>query len=439
MNSPAGAALRAQAARLLVSVLVDGRSLKAMLAQALPHVADPRDRALMEAICFGVLRHRRQYEYALSQWLARPLAARDASVQCLLLAGLAQLDALGLPAHAAVAATTEATRLLDRAPLVGLVNALLRRASREPLPVSQDPAVATSHPEWLMQALAADWPDSAQDIVRANNRSAPLWLRSNARVRSRDALMSELREAGLPAYAPAFAEEALQLEDPVPVDRLPGWREGAMSVQDGAAQLAVQALSPQPGERVLDACAAPGGKTAQIAQRLAGGSGELLALDIEARRLGRVGEELERLGLASATVHARVADAALPGEWWDGRPFDAVLLDAPCSATGIIRRQPDIKWHRRPDDIAPLVALQARLLDALWTVLKPGGRMLYATCSVLRDENERQVDAFLVRTPDATPLALDGRFGRVSGAGRQRFPGEDGMDGFFYALLRKGQ
>lgn len=437
MNSTAGAALRARAARVLVAVLGEGRSLKAMLAGALPSVPDSRDRALLEAICFGALRHRRRYEFALSQWLAKPLAARDYPVHCLLLVGLAQLDALGLPAHAAVGATAEATRELGRPPLVGLVNALLRRASREPLPASDDPAIASSHPDWLVAALAADWPDDVAALLAANNRPAPMWLRVNPGQLGIDRLLRSLREDGLDASPSPLLPNAARLETPIPVERLPFWHTGALSVQDGAAQLAVQALDPGPDERVLDACAAPGGKTTQIAERLFPGRGELLALDIESRRLERVVDTLHRLGLDSDRVQVRLADAAAPASWWDGRPFDAILLDAPCSATGIIRRQPDVKWHRRPADIANLLALQAQLLDALWPLLPPGGRLLYATCSVLRDENERQVAAFLARTPDARALPLDARFGRVSGAGRQRLPGEDGMDGFFYALMQR--
>ncbi|GAB2488901.1 16S rRNA (cytosine(967)-C(5))-methyltransferase RsmB [Arenimonas alkanexedens] len=437
MNSPAGAALRARAARVLAAVLGEGRSLKAMLGQALPNVPDPRDRALLEAICFGALRHRRRYDFALSQWLAKPLAARDFPVHCLLLAGLAQLDALGLPAHAAVGATAEATRELGRPPLVGLVNALLRRASREPLPVSDDPAIVSSHPDWLVAALQADWPDDVDAVLAANNRPAPMWLRVNPGQLGIDRLLRSLREDGLSASALPALPDAARLDDPIPVERLPFWHTGALGVQDGAAQMAVLALAPGPDERVLDACAAPGGKTAQIAERLFAGSGELTALDIESRRLERVVETLQRQGLASDRVHVATADAAAVDTWWDGRPFDAILLDAPCSATGIIRRQPDIKWHRRADDIPALVAQQARLLEALWPLLRPGGRLLYATCSVLRDENAHQIDGFLAAHPEAEAVALDARFGRTSGVGRQRLPGEDGMDGFFYALFRR--
>ena len=224
------------------------------------------------------------------------------------------------------------------------------------------------------------------------------------------------------------------MEQGIAAERLPDWNDGAVCVQDGAAQLAADALAPQPGERVLDACAAPGGKSAHLLELVRGIA--LTAVDNDAARLLRVGDTLRRLRLDDA-VALRCADAAELDQWWDGTPFDAVLLDAPCSATGIIRRQPDIKWHRRESDLAALTTLQDRLLDALWRTLRPGGRLLYATCSILSEENAQRIDAFLARTADAEVQTLNARYGRVSGAGRQRFPGEDGMDGFFYALLGK--
>ena len=437
MTGPtAGAPLRAEAARVLAAVLGEGRSLKAELARVLPRLPDPRDRALLEAICFEALRHRRRYEHALGAWLQKPLPARDFPVHCLLLAGLAQLDALRLPAHAAVAATAGGARLLRREPLVGLVNAVLRRAGREPWPQSTDPAIATSHPDWLVQALHADWPGQAEAILAANNRAAPMWLRAQPIPGAADALAADLAAAGLHAARFPALPEALRLDEPVPVERLPGWSQGRASVQDGAAQLAVAALAPLPGERVLDACAAPGGKAAQMAGALQG-RGELLALDADARRLARLPPVLERLGLAGPAVRVLAGDAADPAAWWDGRPFDAILLDAPCSATGIIRRQPDVKWHRRAADIPALAATQARLLDALWPLLAPGGRLVYATCSVLAEENARTVEAFLARQPQARAETLDPVFGQAAGPGRQRLPGEDGMDAFYYARLRK--
>ena len=294
--------------------------------------------------------------------------------------------------------------------------------------------MASSHPDWLVDAFAQDWPASVDAILAGGNTPAPLWLRPNATRTDRDALLAALADAGHAASPSAIAAAAVRLDEPVPVSVLPGWHEGHVVVQDAAAQLAVQALAPRPGERVLDACAAPGGKTAQIAERI--GEGKVVGIDIDARRLRQVGELLARLGLEDR-VSLRAADAGDPAAWWSGQPFDAILLDAPCSATGILRRQPDIKWHRRASDIPALVALQARLLDALWPLLRPGGRLLYATCSLLRDENDRQVDAFLARTADARAQPLAEAFGHAAGAGRQRFPGDDGTDGFFYALLHK--
>jgi 16S rRNA (cytosine967-C5)-methyltransferase len=435
VNSAPGAALRAQAARSLVAVLVQGRSLKAELARVLPGIADVRDRALLEAICFTTLRHYRRYQYVLDGWMQRPLRQREAELQCLLLAGLAQLDALQLSPHAAVGATAEAARVLGRSAQVGLVNALLRRALREPWPPATELAVRTSHPDWLVQALERDYPGEAEAILEANNAPAPMWLCVNPRRVARDEFLAQLQAAGIEATAPGTPANAIRLAIPRSPETLPGWSEGACWVQDAAAQLAVEALAPAPGARVLDACAAPGGKSAQLAARL-DAQGSLVAVDIDARRMRRVEATLARLQLPAPQVKLLAGDATRAETFaGESRVFDAILLDAPCSATGIIRRQPDIKWHRRAEDIAPLAALQSRLLDTLWPLLAPGGRLLYATCSLLPEENSRQVEGFLARTPRARALPLDARFGRESGPGRQRLPGEEGMDGFYYALL----
>ena len=436
MTAAPGAALRALAARSVLAVLAEGRSLKAELAEVLPQIADPRDRSLFEAICFATLRHRYRYEYVLSLWLARPMRDRDYIVHCLLLCGLAQLDELKLSPYAAVAATAEAARDLGRTALVGLVNALLRRATREPLPVSDQLSVRLSYPDWMVETLANDWPDQVETLLANGNIAAPLWLRANHRQVSRDAYQALLRNAGIESSAPLFPMHALRVDERLSPESLPGWRVGSVSVQDGAAQLAVEAMDISPNEIVLDACAAPGGKCAQIAS-LIDARGSLLALDVDERRLRRVRSTLKRLQLEAPNITLLAGDAMRPLAWAGDTRFDAILLDAPCSATGIIRRQPDVKWHRRAEDIPALVAQQAQMLDALWSVLVPGGRLLYATCSLLKDENQHQVAAFLARTPDASAQSLDSRFGHASGAGRQRFPGEDGMDGFFYALLRK--
>jgi 16S rRNA (cytosine967-C5)-methyltransferase len=438
VNDAPGAELRAQAARSLVAVLGQGRSFKAELARVLPGIADARDRALFEAICFSVLRHYRRYRFVLDAWMQRPLRTRDAELQCLLLAGLAQLDALKLSPHAAVGATADAARALGRSQQVGFVNAVLRRALREPWPQAPELAVRESHPDWLVQALEHEWPGEAVSILQANNAPAPMWLCVNTRRTTRADYLAKLQAAGVEAEAPAHPAGALRLRSPRSPESLPGWNEGECWVQDAAAQLAVEALALTADAHVLDACAAPGGKTAQLASML-GAKGSLLAIDIDARRLRRVGATLTRLRLDALPVELRAGDATR-AETLAGVPgFDAILLDAPCSATGIIRRQPDIKWHRRAEDIAPLAQLQARLLDALWPRLAPGGKLLYATCSVLPEENSRQAEAFLARTPQARALPLDARYGRECGAGRQRLPGEDGMDGFFYALIGRDE
>jgi len=429
------------AAQVLDAVLHRGRSLKAELAQALPALADVRDRALVEAICFAALRQRARADAALQAWVPRPLGKRDGELRALLHAGFAQLDPLGLPPHAALDATVAAARLLGRAHQRGMVNALLRRAQREGLPAA--PADA-AWPAWLRERLRADWPDEYATIVAASASPAPMWLRVNRLRGSRDDYARRLREAGIEATIDDALPDALRIDAPVAVASLPGFDRGDVSVQDGAAQAVADALAPAPdvqasGRRVLDACAAPGGKAAHLLER--DPSLRLTALDVDPGRLERVRGTLARLGIG-ADAALRVADAAAldpadPGAWWDGVPFDAVLLDAPCSATGIVRRQPDVLLHRRATDLDALRAQQARLLDAAWRVLAPGGVLLYATCSILQPENAGQIDDFLARTVDATAEPLDERFGRVSGAGRQRLPGEGGMDGFFYARLRK--
>ncbi len=429
--SEAGVAARVAAARVLDAVLHRGRSLKAELATVLPTLADPRDRALVEAIVFAALRERTRYDAALAKWMPKPPGRRDAALRALLHVGLAQIDALALPAHAAVASTVDATRMLGRSHQAGLVNALLRRALREGVPQGE---AGDGWPDWLLQVLRQDWPAQFDAILQASVRAGPLWLRVNRRRTRVAACEARLRDSRIEAIADPQCPDGLRLDAPVPVSALPGFADGELSVQDGSAQLVADALLPAAGARVLDACTAPGGKAAHLLER--DPSLRLTALDVDAARLRRVRATFARLALG-ATADLRAADAADVAAWWDGMPFDAILVDAPCTATGIVRRQPDILLHRRESDAAALVAGQARLLDALWPTLAAGGVLLYATCSILRRENDGQVAAFLARTPDAMLEPLDARFGHDTGCGSQRLPGEDGMDGFFYARLRK--
>ncbi|MCF7221561.1 16S rRNA (cytosine(967)-C(5))-methyltransferase RsmB [Marilutibacter chinensis] len=430
-----GAAPRACAARVLDAVLHRGRSLRAELVEALPMLADPRDRALVEALCFAVLRQPGRYAAALTAWMPKPPGRRDGELRTLLYLGFAQLDPLRLPAHAAVAATVEAARMLGRRHQAGMVNALLRRAQREGLPAVDPDA---DWPDWLRARIRDDWPEQADAVFAASVAEPPMWLRVNCRRLTREACIGRLHEAGIAAVADPHAADALHLETSMPVAALPGFADGAVSVQDLSAQCVADVLAPAAGARVLDACAAPGGKAAHLLEREP--SLRLTALDVDARRLERVRETLRRLHPDLETgpdVRLLAADATAVADWWDGVPFDAVLLDAPCSATGIVRRQPDVRLHRRAADVDALVAVQAQLLDALWTTLRPGGVLVYATCSILKAENASQVEAFLARTPDARAEPLPAHLGHASGPGRQRLPGEDGGDGFFYARLRK--
>jgi len=427
-----GAATRMLAARVLAQVFNRGRSLKAELAWALPKLSDTRDRALLEALCFAVLRRRSSYDAALAGWMQKPLSERDADLRALLMVGFAQLDVLELPAHAALSATVDAARALGRERQAGLVNAILRRAQREGFP-PQPPRAA--FPQWLAEAIEQDWPAQAESIFADSLQPAPLWLRANRQLGGRERALAALAEAGIAAEPSPVSADALRLSSPAAVHQLPGFSEGALSVQDLSAQHAADALAPPRGARVLDACAAPGGKSAHLLER--DPSLRLLAMDIDARRLARVKDTFARTGVGG-NARLLAADASDPGAWWDGEPFDAILLDAPCSATGIIRRQPDVMLHRRADDIDALVGIQARLLEACWKMLRPGGVLLYATCSILRAENVAQVEGFLKWHSDARAEALDDAFGiDCAGVGRQRLPGQDGGDGFFYARLLK--
>jgi len=424
---------RALAAQALADV-VAGQSLRAAFAAFSTKLADARDRALLSSLLHEGARWWRRYDAALSGLLEQPLREREAAMHALLVLGLVQLEVLRMPEYAAVAATVDAARALRKPQLAGLANAVLRRWLRERdarnAALDRDACTRSAHPQWLVDALSADWPAEAQAILGANNTAAPLWLRVNRRRAAPAELAARWRDAGIDSTPHAALPDALVLAHSRDVTTLPGYAEGAFSVQDGAAQFAPTLLDLHDGQRVLDACAAPGGKSAHILEST---DVDLLALDRDPARLPRLRENLARLGL-----HTKVCagDAATPDAWWDRRPFDRILLDAPCSATGIIRHQPDIKLHRRAADIDALAATQTRLLDALWPMLKPGGRLVYATCSVLAVENARQIAAFVQHQPQARPL-LVGLGWHAAGPGEQNLPGESGMDGFFYAIVEK--
>ncbi|WP_456269431.1 16S rRNA (cytosine(967)-C(5))-methyltransferase RsmB [Kushneria sp. AK178] len=426
--------VRAHAARALAPVL----NQRSALSSDVPDGIAPRDHGLYRALCFGVCRALPQLEAVAAKLLKSPFKQRDQDVHALLLIGLYQLFHMRIPTHAAVGETAGGARELNKEWATRVLNGCLRRADRERdtllAAAKQTPAVAHWHPQWLLTRLQHAWPEQWRDIAAANNVPGPMTVRVNRQHQSRAAWLERLEGAGLAGRACAFSEDGVTLETPCDVEQLPGFQNGDVSVQDEAAQLAAALLLEgldRRALRLLDACSAPGGKSAHLLERAP--DSDLTALDSDAARLERVRDTLTRLGL-SATLAA--ADAT-EHEWWDGTPFDAILLDAPCSGTGVIRRHPDIKALRRDEDIVELAALQARLLDAQWQRLAPGGRLLYATCSVLPEENAAQIAAFVARTPDAQALPITADWGRPSSDGRQLMPTPDGHDGFFYALLEK--
>ncbi|HEY6985006.1 MAG TPA: 16S rRNA (cytosine(967)-C(5))-methyltransferase RsmB [Rhodanobacteraceae bacterium] len=431
----AGAALRAEAARALARIVFDGVSLRATIAGCAPRFDDPRDRALLSASLIVATRWWLRLDAAVAELLEKPLPAKAGEIRALLAIGCAQIAMLRMPAYAVVASCVDAARGLGLSRYSGLVNALLRRFVREQsaldAQLDADEITRSAHPRWLIDALRRDWPDDADVMLDANNQEAPLTLRVNRRCAERADLLDQLLAHGIAADPHPLIPDAIVLERSTDVTALPGYAEGLFSVQDGAAQRVVELLEPKAGQRILDACAAPGGKAAHLLERA---DVALTALDRDEIRLARVRENTGRLGLHA---ELRLGDALVPGTWWDGRAFDRILIDAPCSATGIIRRQPDVKLHRRAADIGPLATTQERMISALWPLLAPGGRLVYATCSVLRAENEAVLAGFLAGGADASIVPVPNTFGRAAGAGRQHLPGAGGMDGFYYAVLEK--
>ncbi|WP_087023587.1 16S rRNA (cytosine(967)-C(5))-methyltransferase RsmB [Thaumasiovibrio subtropicus] len=430
--------VRAAAAKVIYQVVDQGQSLSAVLPQAQQDIA-PRDQALLQEICYGVLRWLPRLESVTQTLMDKPLKGKQRVFHHLILVGIYQLSQMRVPAHAAVAETVNATKALKKPQLRGLVNAILRNYQRQQDALDQQAishdAGRYGHPSWILKLLKNAYPSHWQTILDANNTKAPMWLRVNRHHHNRDDYRALLDAEGIETEVHPQAADALCLLSPRDVSTLPGFEKGWVSVQDAAAQLSVDYLDPQPGEHILDCCAAPGGKTVHILEREPQAS--VVAVDADAKRLERVYDNLQRLNL---NAEVKCGDARYPEQWWQGEQFDRILLDAPCSATGVIRRHPDIKWLRRAEDIDALATLQSEIIDAMWAQLKPGGRLVYATCSVTPQENHEQVLAFLARTKDAElidteQLSVDN--GSSTLPGRQITPGEDNMDGFYYAAIYK--
>ena len=423
--------VRAEAASVLARLEQESNTLDKLLVPARERVPT-RDQGLLQELCFGVCRWHLSLAPEVDNALNKPLRARDRDIYWLLLVGLYQIRHSRIPDHAAVSESVAATRSLKKNWASGMVNGVLRRLSRAGAPeLADDQGLA--HPGWLLQQLQADWPGSWAQMASANNERPPMTLRVNKRFGSRDQYLASLTDAGIAGVLCPLSEDGVLLSEPVAVDKLPDFAAGAVSVQDEGAQLAAVALGPQAGDRILDACAAPGGKTCHLLENQPDLS-QLVALDQDSDRLSRVSENLCRLNLEASLC---CGDARTPEAWWDGQPFDRILADVPCSATGVIRRHPDIKLHRKPDQIGSLTNIQLSILISLWPLLKPGGTMLYATCSVLKSENDQVVARFLDHCEDAESRHLLVDWGAETEHGRQLLPGQFNTDGFYYALLCK--
>ncbi|MGW8248117.1 MAG: 16S rRNA (cytosine(967)-C(5))-methyltransferase RsmB [Acidiferrobacterales bacterium] len=430
--------VRAIATLVLADIVIHRHSLDNALTRIIEQNAafeDKRDRGLVQEIAYGCMRWYYLLDSLANELLEKPLKSKDQDVHLLLLVGLYQLEFLSIKPHAAVAETVAATTILGKPWAKGLLNACLRRFQREHAKLlervtASGDSVALSHPQWLLQELKRDWPNDWPAIAEQNNQRPPMHLRVNLAKTSREDLSQRLAEAGFHA-AELATPCGLALDSPAPVDNLPGFADGEFSVQDVSAQYAAILLEPQQGEKLLDACAAPGGKACHLLE-IVDGEATLVAVELDPTRAERIRENLSRLDLSA---ELKIADAAYPGAWWDKKPFDRILLDAPCSATGVVRRHPDIKYHRTPSDVDKLTELQAALLEALWPLLKRGGKLLYATCSVLARENEQQITRLLDRHTDAreVPVSPTGSIPRLHGV--QLLPSEG--DGFYYCLVEK--
>ena len=429
--------IRAIAARTLGPVIGRKESLNTALPRALEFCQE-NERALLQQFCYGTMRFLPRLEALAKKLLKKPFKPQDQDIYALVLLGLYQLLEMRIPAHAAISETVEATTQLKKDWAKGLLNAVLRRLQREQDELLESLAAQDEfnyiHPQWVIAKLQHNWPDHWIDILEQNNQQPPMTLRVNRLQTDRADYLQKLSNSGIAASATPYSSVGIQLESPVDVSSLPDFDSGAVSVQDEAAQLSSDLLDLQAGQRVLDACAAPGGKLCHILEHQPD-LDQVTAIELESNRSLRIQENLNRLGLTAEVI----VDDAATKDWWNGITYDRILVDAPCSATGVIRRNPDIKHMRQSEDIKALAELQLAILQNCWQMLKHGGRLVYATCSVFPQENERVIERFLKSQTDANHLPIEARWGIERPFGRQLFPQTQGHDGFYYAVLVKDQ
>lgn len=427
--------VRVAAAKTVAAVIGKGISLNQCLPEFGDKVSD-RDQALLSELVYGSLRKFPANKKIIEKLLEKPLKQKEIAITALLACALYQIVDTRIPVHAILNESVAACKKLQRPWAKGLVNALLRRFIREREQIEasllNEPEYLFAHPQWLIDRIGNSWPGDLKDIISANDQRAPMTLRVNKLCMTRKDYLSTYFADGT-AVVTQYSNAGIQLQQPVAISEVPGFGAGLVSVQDEAGQLAASILDARPGQRVLDACSAPGGKACHILE-LAPGIKQLIAVDIDRSRLARVRENLDRLKLTALLVQADVADTA---SWWDGQSFDRILLDAPCSATGVIRRHPDIKLLRKSADIDKLAEQQLAILSKLWPTLQIGGRLLYATCSVLTEENDGVIEKFMGSVPNCNLLATNIQAGVDTRFGRQLFPVGGAHDGFYYAMLGK--
>ena len=427
--------VRAIAARVIAKLLCRQGSLTRWLPIYTDGLTD-RDQRLVREICYGSCRWYLLLYWYLQQLLKKGLRNKDKDIFALLIVGLYQLAFTRIPHHASINETVNAVKALRKPWAGNLINGVLRnylRTSEQLLfQAKQQPFLLQSHPNWLVLALQSAWPAQIDELLRANNQHPPFTLRVNQQKFTRSDYLEQLKHQNIEAKLTDFSPSGLVVDSAMAVDKLPGFVDGAVSIQDEAAQLAAQLLKLKPHVRVLDACCAPGGKTCHIAESEP--LTDLVAIDIDEKRLQRVYENLARLKISAEVI---CADVRSIDDWWDGRFFDRILIDAPCSATGVIRRHPDIKLLREEQDITLLIKQQKRLIQLMWPLLKPDGVLLYTTCSVLPAENTSIISWFINQQQDAVHDPITANWGISQPFGRQLLPQIDGHDGFYYARIRK--
>jgi 16S rRNA (cytosine967-C5)-methyltransferase len=425
---------RSVAASIIKQILLQKASLTSLFAEDLPQLPE-NERGLCQQLCYGVLRWQPQLQALSEQLLKKPFKNKDLDIAALILCGLYQLRAMRVPEHAAISETVNASKTLGKSWASGLINATLRNYQRQQQQLNaiteESDTAKYAHPEWLVNRFKHNWPEQWQSALNANNQQAPMMLRVNKQHYSRDEYLALLAESNIQASEIKACSQGVILNQACDVYELPGFVDGAVSVQDGAAQLVAELLQLQAGQHILDACAAPGGKTGHILE-LAGDS-QVTALDIDEQRLQQIEQNLDRLKLSAKLI---AVDASKPTEWWDQQKFDRILIDAPCSGTGVIRRHPDIKQLRRERDIRNLAIQQRELLEQLWPLLKPDGLLVYTTCSALKEENEYQIRDFLQQHAEAEEFIPENAPATRRPFGYQRLPGDDQLDGFYYACIQ---